>query len=271
LDASSRVDLYNHAYGNYVSDVYQQVRLETYGRDFGQTSWVTEQESGDIPRLLALTGDSSVLEIGCGSGVYAIHLAESVGSQIIGVDNNSAGIANAQQLTLARGLGSRASFAQVDVSKNLPYASESFHAVFANDVLCHLPSRLSVLHEMFRVLKPGGMMLFSDALVLGGMVSHEELATRSCIGFYVFSPVGENERLISTAGFHLLSATDTTAAAATIARRWHDARHNRKQELLAAEGDAFEGLQRFLDCTRALTEERRLLRFVYLAQKQCAG
>jgi hypothetical protein len=32
---------------------------------------------------------------------------------------------------------------------------------------------------MFRVLKPGGRMLFSDALVIGGMVSHQEIATRS--------------------------------------------------------------------------------------------
>ena len=59
-----------------------------------------------------------------------------------------------------------------------------------------------MLGEMFRVLKAGGRMLFSDALVVGGMVSHEEIATRSSIGFYVYSPPGENERLIARAGFH---------------------------------------------------------------------
>jgi len=44
------------------------VRIETYGEDLGQTSWVTTEESGEIPRLLELKGDSSVLELGCGSG-----------------------------------------------------------------------------------------------------------------------------------------------------------------------------------------------------------
>jgi hypothetical protein len=34
-------------------------------------------------------------------------------------------------------------------------------------------------------------MLFSDALVIGGMVSHEEIAMRSSIGFYVYSSPGE--------------------------------------------------------------------------------
>ena len=38
--------------GNYVSDTYRQVRIETYGEDFGQTSWVTTEESNEIPRLL---------------------------------------------------------------------------------------------------------------------------------------------------------------------------------------------------------------------------
>jgi hypothetical protein len=57
---------------------------------------------------------------------------------------------------------------------------------------------------MFRILKPGGRMLFSDALVVGGVLSHEEIATRSSIGFYVCSPPGENERLIEQAGFRLI-------------------------------------------------------------------
>src|SRR6266550_5345070 len=48
---SPGVDLYNTAYGNYERDLYREVRLETYGEDFGQTSWVTTEESHEIPRL----------------------------------------------------------------------------------------------------------------------------------------------------------------------------------------------------------------------------
>jgi SAM-dependent methyltransferase len=151
----------------------------------------------------------------------------------------------------------------------VPFDSDTFDAVFANDVLCHIPDRSSLLEEMSRVLKKGGSMLFSDALVMGGMVSHEEIATRSSIGFYVFSPPGENERLMRRAGFRLIVATDTTDRAASIAQRWRDAREIRKDELIAAEGKSkFEGLQQFLGCVQVLNEERRLLRFLYVAEKE---
>jgi cyclopropane fatty-acyl-phospholipid synthase-like methyltransferase len=264
-----KVDLYDGAYGNFDSDVYRQVRIETYGQDFGQTSWVTTEESEEIPRSLKLTSDSSVLEIGCGSGAYALHIAQTYGCHLIGVDINDLGIRNANQLALSGGLAQQVRFEVCDVSQTLPFADESFDVVFANDVLCHVQGRPSLLCEMYRVLRPGvGRMLFSDALVMAGLVSHNEIADRSSIGFYIFSPPGENERLMRSAGFSEIEVLDTTENAARIAARWRQARQKHKDRLVAAEGVAeWEGLQRFLCCVQTLTEERRLLRLLYHAQK----
>jgi len=266
--ASPGVDLYNSAYGNYERELYREVRLETYGEDFGQTSWVTTEESHEIPRLLGLTSACSVLEIGCGSGGYALHLAETYRCNIVGLDLNGEGIRNATTLAERKNLGALCRFEQCDVSRSLPFAEETFDAVFSNDVLCHVPGRLGLLREVFRVLKAGGRLLFSDALIVGGMVSHEEIAMRSAIGRYFFSPPGENEKLLERAGLQLICARDTTESAAGISRLWRDAREKRKAEFMAVEGVAnFSGLQRFLDCVYKLSSERRLLRFLYMARK----
>jgi ubiquinone/menaquinone biosynthesis C-methylase UbiE len=264
-----KVDLYDGEYGNYESDIYRQVRIETYGVDFGQTSWVTTEESAQIPRLLELTSKSSVLEIGCGSGVYALHLAKTIGCDITGLDINELGIRNANHLARSSGIAGQARFQECDVSQPLPFADKSFDAVFSNDVVCHIPGRPSLLAEMYRILKPGvGRMLFSDALVIGGIVSHDEVATRSSIGFYLFSPPGENERLILQAGFTDLHVTDTTEHAARTAGRWREARQKYKDRLITAEGEPrWAGLQRFLVGVETLTEERRLLRLLYEAKK----
>ena len=265
---AAKVDLYNSAYGNYALSAYSEIRFETYGEDFGQTSWVTTAESHEIPKLLQLSSSSSVLEIGCGSGGYAVHLAKHIGCQVVGLDINAEGIRNAEALGEKDQLGARVKFEQCDVSQRLPVEDNAFDAIYSNDVLCHVPRRSQVLSDLRRVLKFGGRLLFSDALIIGGLLSHEEIATRSSIGMYFFSPPGENERLIKQSGLKQIEARDTTDSAALLSKRWHDAREKRKAALVLSEGEAnFAGVQQFLECVHTLTAERRLLRLLYTAIK----
>jgi len=126
---SAKVDLYDGADSNYGSEVYRQIRLETYGEDFGQTSWATTEESSEIPGLLGLKANSTVLELGCGSGGYALHLARSVGCQVVGVDINAAGVENANQLAAAAGIAARVRFEQCDASQRLAFAHGTYDAV----------------------------------------------------------------------------------------------------------------------------------------------
>lgn len=262
------VDLYDNAYARAEHDLYRDVRTETYGQDLGQTSWVTATESALIPSLLQLNSHSTLLELGCGSGHYALHLARTIGCHLTGLDLNAHAIASATQLASRDTAQIRASFLECDLSKPLPFGETAFDAAFANDVLCHVPNRAGLLQELFRILRSGARLLFSDALIIGGLVSHAEVATRSSIGPYFFSPPGENERLLDAAGFVVLSVTDTSDQAAEIARRWHDARERRRDRLIALEGPhRFEGLQHFLACVHSLTSEHRLLRHLYLAEK----
>ena len=262
------VDLYNTAYDNFAARVLGEVRAQTYGEDLGQSSWMTADELRQFIRWLKLKSSSHVLEVGSGSGGPALYVASTVGCRITGLDINAHGIRNANQLARRQQLETRARFQLADASRPLPFAANTFDAILSNDALCHVPRRGDVFREWFRVLKPGGQMLFTDALVVTGVLSHEEIATRSSIGTYFFLPAGENERLIRRAGFKLLRTDNVTTGAATIARRWHDARASRAKALAGIEGRAnFEGLQKFLWCVHALSVEGRLSRYAYQGAK----
>ena len=116
------VDLYDNAYEKHELDIYVQIRNETYGEDLGQTSWVTAEESSEIPTLLEIGAASRVLEIGCGSGRYALRIAEQTRCHVVGLDVNSHGIYNANAIARRNNLESLVSFQEHDASRKLPFA-----------------------------------------------------------------------------------------------------------------------------------------------------
>jgi SAM-dependent methyltransferase len=267
--STSSVDLYNNVYSDFASRAEAAVRQETYGEDLGQSSWLTAREWLEFADQLGVGAGVEVLEVGSGSGGPAVYLAQARGCRVTGVDINEHGVSNARALAETRGVTDRVRFQAVDASQPLPFAAASFDAVVSNDAMCHIRDRAAALRDWHRVLRPGGRALFTDAMVLTGIVSHEELAIRSSIGFYLFVPPGENERLLEEQGFALLDVRDVTGNAAEVSGRWHDARARHREPLVAREGQAnFDGLQRFLACVHTLSVERRLSRYSYLAKKR---
>lgn len=262
------VNLYDNVYADFAGDLELAIRQEAYGEDLGQNSWLTADEWLGFADLLGVDSESEVLEVGSGSGGPALYLAAARGCRVTGVDLNEHGVRNAVALAQRRGLAPRSRFTTVDAGRPLPFEAESFDAIVSNDAMCHIPDRLAVLRDWHRLLRPGGRALFTDAMVLTGPVSHEELATRSAIGFYLIVPPGMNEAMLREAGFTLRAVEDVTGNEADVALRWWRARERHREALVAREGERnFDGLQRFLHCAHRLSGERRLSRFAYLAEK----
>ena len=90
----------------------------------------------------------------------------------------------------------RVRFQRGDAGHPLPFADEGFDALLCIDAINHLPDRQRIFKEWWRVLKPGGRLLFTDPAILSGPVSNEELAVRSSNGYFLFTPSGEDERLL---------------------------------------------------------------------------
>lgn len=265
---SEPVDLYDSHYSKVEADVYRAVRAATYGEDLGQASWLTAAECDRLCGWLGLEAGRSALEVACGSGGVSVRMAKASGVSVTGVDINDAAVAAATERARAAGMQERARFRIADAGAPLPFPDASFDAIFCNDSINHFPDRARVLADWHRVLRPGGRCLYTDPIVVTGILTNAEIAARSSIGFFLFTPLGVNEELIRRAGFRLARVEDVTEAVAQISSRWRAAREARREPLCRLEGEAkFEDLQEFFAAVHVLASERRLSRFAYLAEK----
>jgi len=262
-------DFFYSAYRESNEGVLAKIRRETYGEDLGQFSWITADELRKFLRQFNLNFESRVLDVACGSGGPALFTAQTLGCHVTGLDIDENGIGAAREMAQARGLQSRAKFERVDASQPLPFPNASFDALISIDAMNHLSHRVEVFAEWLRVLRPGGRFLFTDAVIVTGILSREEILARSrSMGRFLFTPSGLHERLIEAAGFVELQVEDVTDTIATVSKRWHDARDKHRSELLKIETQTdFESLQSMLAAAHILASERRLSRFAYSATK----
>lgn len=259
---------YGTAYGRLWDDLHAQIRRETYGEDIGQNSWLTSTELGDFARRLGISTGERLLDVGSGSGGPSLYLAREFGLQVIGLDLSEEGVGAANKLAQAAGLEDRVVFHVADMRRRLTLESEIVDAVLCIDSINHLGERLPVLQEWRRILRPGGRVLFTDPVVLTGLVTREELNERSMSGPFVFVPPGANERFIQEAGLQFIEALDTTVETASVAQRWCAARRHRETELAEIEGADFSVARtHYFELAQRLYAERRLSRIAYLGQR----
>ena len=266
--AGDRYAFYSAQYARFGSRLAAEVRREVYGEDLGQLGWRTLEEQDEITALIGEQPASHLLDIACGCGGPSLAIVSSTDCRLTGVDIEPEGITEAKHRALIMGLGDGVEFVIADCSQRLPFDDNAFDVAVCIDAVLHLKDRFASLADWFRLLKPGGRLLFTDAAVLTGAVSKQELDIRASQGDFVFVPPGLNEAAIAHAGFRLRKCEDTTRATADIARRLHSAREARSTALQEEEGaEWFRKRQSFLATTADLAAGGKLSRFLYVADK----
>lgn len=258
---------YESIYGHFANEVLAGIRVEAFGEDIGQNSWLTVAEYRTFLTLLQLTHACHLLDVCCGSGGPALFASRETGCQVTGIDLSESGIAEARRLANESQL--RAEFILSDASRQLPFNDATFDAIICIDAINHLDHRLGVLEEFHRILRDDRLLLFTDPITVTGIVSTREVAIRSHISPMNFTPRGENDRLLDLAGFEVERVIDVTENMILTSGRRRAARQKYAAELIEIEGEAaFNGLQEFLEVAHRLAVERRLSRYAYLARKR---
>jgi cyclopropane fatty-acyl-phospholipid synthase-like methyltransferase len=259
-------DEYEWLYREFDSGFMRQVRAEAYGEDIGQHSWSSADELRDDARLLRLGPASRLLDLGCGPCGPLTFLIAHTGCFGVGLELSPTAVKDGYARAAALNVGSRFLARIADLNAPLPRDLGTFDAALAIDVVLHVRDREALFRQIAGLLAPAGRFLVTDAGVITGQLSEDELLRRSRYGHTELVPEGRNEALLASAGLRLLECENRTASVLRNARGRLRALLNHRRELQIRSGNAaFEEQLTYLEAVEATAARGALSRFMYLA------
>lgn len=162
---------------------------------------------GNALALATLQPGEVVIDLGSGGGLEVLLAAQQVGPTgfVYGLDMTEEMLATARRN--AERVGARnVSFLQGEI-ENIPLPDQSVDVIMSNCVINLVPDKGQVLHDAFRVLRPGGRLAVSDIVFDGDLhnlpIAEETvraaLSWSACFGGAL--TMSDYERLLGEAGF----------------------------------------------------------------------
>jgi ubiquinone/menaquinone biosynthesis C-methylase UbiE len=115
----------------------------------------------ELDAILSLAGvkpGERAMDIGCGTGIYALELAQR-GAHVIGIDPSMEMIAIAREKLRQAGLTGRFVCGSAEA---LPFRSGTVDLALGVTSLCYMHSPDRAIEEMRRVLRPGGRLVLGE-------------------------------------------------------------------------------------------------------------
>ena len=176
-----------------------------FGADFvspGGREFATE-----LIQSLPLQPGDRVLDAGCGLGGSAFIMAGEFGFRVDAIDLSDNMLALAREKLQHRGLDERVTLLKRDCLELDD--CDTYHGIYSRDVFLHIANKNKLFDVLYRAIRPGGMILFTD-YCCGEQPWSPEFASYVKDRGYTLHTVDNYAELIREAGFTSVQADDIT-------------------------------------------------------------
>jgi ubiquinone/menaquinone biosynthesis C-methylase UbiE len=165
------------------------------------------KETDILAQKADITNQTRVLDICSALGGPARHLARKFGCSVTGLDATRKMYEEAKRRTEQEDLTHLVSYELGDSIK-MPFEQGAFDVVWGQDAWCYVTDKKKMLDEAARVIKPGGIIAFTDWIQVGNMSEKEWEALNKFMVFPYMETLDGYEKLLTETGFGLIEKED---------------------------------------------------------------
>jgi cyclopropane fatty-acyl-phospholipid synthase-like methyltransferase len=164
-----------------------------------------------VAELARVKAAAHVLDVGCGLGAPALRIAGRYGCRVTGVNISREQVRQGRELITARGLSGRVVIRRGD-ARALEFPDGSFDAIVcleaAADICVTESDKDRLVGELFRVLRPGGHVGFSDLALRACPSFAEDRSLRALLYHSGAELVTDWPAIFARHGFRLVECRD---------------------------------------------------------------
>lgn len=151
--------------------------------------------------------ESHVLDVCCGLGGPARHLASTRGCRVTGLDLTPSRVEGARRLTALVNLDHLVHVQHGDALA-MPFPDAAFDALISEEAFCHVPDKPRLIAECARVVRPGTRIAFSDILRQDGLSAEAEARLTREMTFNALGSAEGYRALLEANGCEVLRIDD---------------------------------------------------------------
>ncbi|UWX57163.1 methyltransferase domain-containing protein [Chlorobaculum sp. MV4-Y] len=180
-----------------------------------------ESETDVLANKAGVTEQTHLLDVCSALGGPARYLARNYGCRVTGLDATRRMDEEANRRTKAEGLSDKINYV-LGNALDMPFPAGTFDVVWGQDAWCYITDKQRLIEECARVLKPGGVLAFTDWLESGPMTEEEVMALNTFMVFPYMETLDGYAALTEQAGLTVVEKEDLTPDFATYVQGYLD-------------------------------------------------